>query len=61
MDWKKKTILIYALGGLIIGIGAGILTINNAVQNNREADLSLKNAGKVTVAALNAMQKIVLK
>ena len=29
MDWKNKTLLAYGLGGLILGVCAGIITINN--------------------------------
>ncbi|MBQ6517213.1 MAG: hypothetical protein IJI14_00745 [Anaerolineaceae bacterium] len=61
MDWKKRTILYYALGGFLIGILAGIISVNNAVEKNKEVDLSLKNGAKVGIAALDAMQKIVMK
>ncbi len=61
MNWKTKTLLYYSLGGLMIGIAAGIITINNAVEKKSEVDLSLKNGAKMGIAALNAVQKIVLK
>lgn len=61
MSWKTKTLLYYSLGGLIIGIAAGIISINNAVEKNTEVDLSLKNGAKVGIAALNAVQKIAFK
>ncbi|MBQ4513583.1 MAG: hypothetical protein II969_11370 [Anaerolineaceae bacterium] len=61
MNWKTKTLLYYSLGGLLIGIAAGIITINNAVEKKSEVDLSLKNGAKMGIAALNAVQKIVLK
>lgn len=61
MNWKTKTLLYYSLGGLLIGIAAGIITINNAVEKQSEVDLSLKNGAKMGLAALNAVQKIVLK
>ena len=60
-DWKKRTILYYTLGGLLIGLLAGILSVNNAVEKNKKIDLSLKNGAKVGIAALDAMQKIVMK
>lgn len=61
MDWKKKTILYYTLGGMVIGILAGIITVNNAVEKKKEVDLSLKNGAKIGIAALDAVQKIVMK
>lgn len=61
MDWKKKTILYYTLGGMVIGILAGIVTVNNAVEKDKEVDLSLKNGAKIGIAALDAVQKIVMK
>lgn len=61
MNWKTKTLLYYSLGGLLIGIAAGVITINNAVEKKSEVDLSLKNGAKMGIAALNAVQKIVLK
>ncbi len=61
MSWKTKTLLYYSLGGLVIGIVAGIISINNAVEKNTEVDLSLKNGAKVGIAALNAVQKIAFK
>ena len=61
MDWKKKTILYYTLGGLIIGVLAGIISVNNAVEKDKEVDLSLKNGAKIGIAALDVVQKIVMK
>ncbi|MBQ6502734.1 MAG: hypothetical protein IJI57_02330 [Flexilinea sp.] len=61
MDWKKKTILYYTLGGMVIGIIAGIISVNNAVEKEKEVDLSLKNGAKIGFAALDAVQKIVMK
>ena len=61
MDWKKKTILYYALGGFVIGILAGIISVNNAVEKNKEVEFSFKNGAKVGFAALDAMRKIIMK
>ena len=61
MSWKTKTLLYYSLGGLVIGIVAGIISINNAVEKNTEVDHSMKNGAKVGIAALNAVQKIAFK
>lgn len=61
MDWKKKTLLFYSLGGLLLGIFAGIITVNNAVEKNEEVDLSLKEGAKIGISALNTLQKFVLK
>ncbi len=61
MDWKKRTVLYYTLGGLLIGLLAGMISVNNAVEKDKEIDLSLKNGAKVGIAALDAMQKIVMK
>lgn len=60
MDWKKKTILYYALGGALIGVIAGILTVNNAIEENKEVELSLKNGAKIGLQALDMMKKIVM-
>jgi len=61
MDWKKKTLLFYSLGGLILGVFAGIITINNAVEKDKEVDISLKEGAKIGISALNSLQKYVLK
>lgn len=61
MSWKTKTLIFYGLGGLLLGIFAGVISINNAVEKNTEVDLSLKNGAKVGIAALNAVQKIAFK
>lgn len=61
MSWKTKTLIYYGLGGLLLGLAAGIISINNAVEKNTEVDLSLKNGAKVGLAALNAVQKIAFK
>ena len=61
MDWKKKTILYYTLGGMVIGILAGIIGVNNAVEKNQEVELSLKNGAKIGIAALDVVKKLVMK
>lgn len=61
MDWKKKTILYYTLGGMVIGLLAGIISVNNAVEKNQEVELSLKNGAKIGIAALDVVKKIVMK
>lgn len=61
MDWKQKTIFFYALGGLALGIISGIITVNNAVEENKEVDLSMKNRAKIGLAALEVMKKTILK
>ena len=61
MDWKKKTLLFYSLGGLILGVFAGIITINNAVEKDKEVDISLKEGAKIGISALNSLQKFILK
>ena len=48
MDWKKKTILYYTLGGMVIGILAG---------KNQKVELSLKNGAKIGIAALDVVKK----
>jgi len=60
MNWKTKTMVLYVLGGLVIGILAGIMTVNNAEKNEKEVDLSLKNAAKITAAAFETMKKLVI-
>lgn len=61
MNWKTKTLLIYGIGGLILGVMAGIISINNAVENNKTVDISLQDGAKIGMNALNAMQKLVIK
>ena len=61
MDWKKKTLLVYILGGLVLGAAAGYLTIKNAEENNIELSPSLQDGAKVCIAALDSLKKIVLK
>lgn len=61
MDWKTKTLLLYGIVGLVCGILAGITTINNAVEKNEEPDISLKNGARISLTAMDAMRKTVLK
>ena len=61
MNWKTKTLLFYGFIGLAVGIVAGIMTINNAVENKKEVDISLKNGARIGVTAMDAMRKAVLK
>ena len=50
MDWKKKTMLIYIIGGLAIGIVAGMISVKKAVDEDREIDLSLQDGAKMIVS-----------
>lgn len=61
MDWKKKTLLIYTIGGLICGVFAGLITINNAVSRKKELDLSLKDGARLGMAAMEVVRKTVIK
>ena len=61
MDWKKKTLLVYIIGGLVLGAAAGYLTIKNAEENNKELAPTLQDGAKVCIAALDSLKKIVLK
>lgn len=61
MNWKSKTMLYYALGGLLIGVIAGLVSINNAVEENKEVKLSFENGAKIGLAALKALPKIISK
>lgn len=61
MNWKTKTLLIYGLGGLLLGIIAGIASIDNAVEKNKSIDISLKDGAKIGLNAFNAIQKIIIK
>ena len=61
MDWKKKTLLIYILGGLICGILAGIMTVRNAEQNKKELDITLKDGAKIGLTTLESQKKVVIK
>ena len=60
MNWKKKTIMIYAFGGLVLGIVAGIMMVNDAEEKQKEVDFSVKNGAKVGIAALNFIKKNIL-
>ncbi len=53
--------LFYIIGGLACGIVAGILTINNAVENKKELDLSLQDGAKIGMNALKMVTKTVIK
>ncbi len=61
MNWKTKTLLIYGVVGLVCGILAGITTINNAVENNKKPDITLKEGARISLTAMDAMRKTVLK
>ena len=61
MNWKTKTLLIYGVVGLVYGILAGITTINNAVENNKKPDITLKEGARISLTAMDAMRKTVLK
>ncbi len=61
MDWKKKTMLFYIIGGLACGIIAGMITINNAVENDKEIDLSLQEGAKIGMNAIKLLTKTVIK
>ena len=61
MNWKNKTILFYAAIGLAVGLIAGKMTVDNAVENNKEVTLNLENGAKVGMSAMAAMRKAVLK
>lgn len=58
MDWKKKTILIYVIGGLLIGLLSGIITVKNAVDKDKEINLTVKDGAKI---AFDVMKKTILK
>ena len=60
MNWKNKVFLFYAIGGLLLGVVAGLITINNAVDNDKEVELDLKTGAKVGVAALQNIKKIII-
>ena len=61
MNWKNKTFLFYGIGGLLIGIIAAIITINNAEEKNKEVNISFEEGAKIGVKALNAVSKIIIK
>ena len=61
MNWKTKTILLYVGCGLVLGAIAGIMTINNAVENEKELDPTLKDGAKICVEALKSLKKLAIK
>ncbi len=61
MDWKKKTVLFYLGCGMVLGVLAGILSIKNAEENNKEINLSVKDGAKICITALDSLKKIVIK
>ncbi len=61
MDRKTKIMLIYIIGGLIGGILAGMISINNAEKNDDLPDLSLQDGAKIGIKAINLLTKTVIK
>ena len=61
MDWKKKTMLIYIIGGLAIGIVAGMISVKKAVDEEREIDLSLQDGAKIGMDVIKFLTKTVIK
>ena len=60
MGWKGKTLLFYIGCGLVLGAIAGIMTINNAEQNDKEVDPTLKDGAKICLEALKSLKKLEL-
>ncbi len=60
MSWKVKTMLIYGLGGLILGILAGMITVNKAVDEEKEPEFSVKKGAKVGLAVIDALKKTII-
>ena len=60
MNWKTKTLLLYIGCGLVLGAVAGIMTINNAEENNKEIDPTLKDGARICVQALKSLKKLAI-
>ena len=61
MGWKAKTLLLYIGCGLVLGTIAGILTINNAEENEKEINPTLQDGAKICMSALKGVKKVMLK
>lgn len=57
MNWKTKTMLIYGAAGLVFGVLAGIMIINNAEKKNTEYTPSLKKGAQFGIDAINLIRK----
>ena len=58
MDWKTKTLLFYMGCGLVLGAIAGIMTVNNAEENEKEVTPTLKDGARICMAGLKNMKNI---
>lgn len=61
MDWKTKTMLFYGIGGLLLGVLAGIASINNAEEKDQQLEISLQEGARLGVNALNSLSKVIIK
>ena len=61
MNWKTKTMLVYILGGLMLGVLAGIMTVSNAEETQKEPELDLKKGAKFGIDAINLIRKNIAK
>ena len=60
MDWKTKTILFYIGCGVVLGAIAGILTVNNAQEKDKQIDPTLKDGAKICIEGLKSIKKILI-
>jgi hypothetical protein len=58
MDWKKKTVLLYAIGGLVLGTIAGFSAVKNAEKNDEIPTLNAKTGARVLSASLEMLKKL---
>lgn len=61
MNWKTKTMLVYIMGGLLIGALAGIMTISTTDETQKEPELDLKKGAKFGIDAINLIRKNLAK
>ncbi len=58
MDWKKKTVLIYALSGLVLGVIAGISAVKKAEKDDEIPAFNAKTGARVLTASLDLLKKL---
>lgn len=58
MDWKKKTLLIYAIGGLVLGVITGISAVKKAEKDDEIPEFNAKTGARVLSASLDMIKKL---
>ena len=53
--------LVYIMGGLLLGALAGIMTVSNAEETQKEPELDFKKSAKFGIDAINLIRKNIAK